>query len=91
MKNLQVHSVPRPNNARQRFLYHDEADRLLEALGKKSGQIARIAKMSLYSGMRLSEIFALRWSDVDLRNNIITVLDAKKKSANRGRSLSTVR
>lgn len=68
---------PRPNNARQRFLSHDEADRLLEALGKKSGQIARIAKMSLYSGMRLSEIFALRWSDVDLRNNIITVLDAK--------------
>jgi integrase len=68
---------PRPNNARQRFLSHDETDRLLEALALKSQQIARIAKVSLYSGMRLSEIFSLRWSNVDLRNNIITVLDAK--------------
>lgn len=68
---------PRPNNARQRFLSYDEADRLMEALEKKSTQIPRIAKMSLYSGMRLSEIFSLRWSNVDLRNNIITVLDAK--------------
>jgi integrase len=68
---------PRPNNARQRFLSYDEADRLMEALEKKSTQIPRIAKMSLYSGMRLSEIFSLRWSSVDLRNNIITVLDAK--------------
>ncbi len=68
---------PHPNNARQRFLSHDEADRLLAALEKKSLQIYRIAKMSLYSGMRLSEVFSLRWSDVDPRNNIITVLDAK--------------
>ncbi len=72
---------PKPNNARQRFLSQDEAERLFKALEVKSKQIARIAKMSLYSGMRLSEILSLRWSNVDLRNNIITVLDSKNQES----------
>jgi integrase len=68
---------PRVNNARQRFLSYQEADKLLEALGKRSRQINRIARMSLYGGLRLGEIFSLSWSNVDLTHRIVTVLDAK--------------
>lgn len=68
---------PAPNNARGRFLSHQEADLLLTALRERSPQIARIAKLSLYSGMRLGEVFSLRWSNVDLPRGILTVMDAK--------------
>jgi integrase len=68
---------PKPNNARQRFLSHKEADSLMEALAKKSKQIERVARLSLYGGFRVAEVFSLKWSDVDTRNGIITVLDAK--------------
>lgn len=69
--------LPKDNNARQRFLSHEEARTLLTALAKKSKQTAQIATLSLYSGMRLGEIFALKWSDVDFEHGIITILDSK--------------
>jgi len=72
---------PSPNNARQRFLSHKEADSLIKALQERSPQIGRAARLSLYSGMRMSELFALRWSDVDLRNGVITVLDSKNNQS----------
>ena len=33
--------------------------------------------MSLYGGLRLGEIFGLKWSNVDLIHGILTVLDTK--------------
>jgi integrase len=72
---------PKPNNARQRFLTHDEADLLLAALHKRSAQLARIAKLSLYSGMRLGEIFNLKWGNVDLSRGILYVLDTKNNES----------
>jgi integrase len=69
--------LPRLNNARQRFLSHEEAERLFSALRKKSKQIERMARMSLYGGFRLGELFKLTWSNVDLQNGIIKVLDSK--------------
>lgn len=70
-------TFPSPNNARQRFLSYQEADKLLGELGKRSRQINRIARISLYGGLRLGEIFGLSWSNVDLTHGILTVLDAK--------------
>ncbi len=70
-------TFPTPNNQRQRFLTHQEADLLFAALTKRSPQVSRIAKLSLYSGMRLGEIFSLSWSNVDLEHGILTVLDTK--------------
>jgi integrase len=72
---------PKPNNARQRFLNHEEADLLLEALHKRSAQLARIAKLSLYSGMRLGEVFNLTWGNVDLNRGILYVLDTKNNES----------
>jgi integrase len=65
------------DNARQRFLSKDEANLLLTELRKKSNQTAQIAGLSLYTGMRLGEIFNLKWSDIDQEHNLIAVLDAK--------------
>ena len=69
--------MPKDNNARQRFLSKDEARSLLTALANKSQQTAQIATLSLYSGMRLGEIFALKWRDVDSEHGIISILDSK--------------
>lgn len=74
-------TFPKPNNARQRFLTHDEAARLLEALRQHSPQVARIAIMSLYGGLRLGEVLGLTWSNVDTTNGIIYVQDTKNNES----------
>jgi len=74
-------AFPTPNNARQRFLSQDEAARLLETLRQRSPQVARIATMSLYGGLRLGEVLGLAWSNVDLKNGIIMVQDTKNSES----------
>ena len=74
-------TLPKVQNARIRFLSRDEASTLLIVLRKHSEQIAQIATLSLYSGMRLGEIFALRWRDVDFEHGIITIMDPKNGEA----------
>jgi integrase len=74
-------SFPKPNNARQRFLTPEAADRLLIALGERSPQIARVATLSLYAGLRLGEVFNLRWKDVDIEHGILHVMDTKNRES----------
>jgi integrase len=74
-------AFPTPNNARQRFLTQEEAARLLEGLKLRSPQVARIAAMSLYGGMRLGEVLSLNWSNVDLNNGIIMLQDTKNSES----------
>jgi integrase len=74
-------AFPTPNNARQRFLTQEEAAQLLEALKRRSTQVARIAAMSLYGGMRLGEVIGLAWGNVDFRHGIITVQDTKNEES----------
>jgi integrase len=74
-------AFPIPNNARQRFLNQEEAVRLLKALRQRSPQVARIATMSLYGGLRLGEVLGLTWSNVDLKNGIIMVQDTKNSES----------
>lgn len=73
-------SFPSPNNARQRFLTPEEAAQILESLRKRSDQVARIATMSLYGGLRLGEVLGLTWSNVDFANGIFFVQDSKNQS-----------
>ena len=85
--------MPTIQNQRTRFLSHTEADRLLDYLKKpkprqkKDGTSVKVKKtspylhdislLSLHTGMRASEIFALRGQDIDFGNAIITVRDTK--------------
>ena len=74
-------AFPIPNNARQRFLSQNEASRLLITLRQRSLQVAHIATLSLYGGLRLGEVLGLVWSNVDLKNGIIMVQDTKNNQS----------
>lgn len=71
--------MPALNNQRERFLSTDEAEKLLDALRKHSNQLHGMALLSLHTGMRAGEVFALRVGDVDFRNGLIHVADPKNK------------
>jgi len=75
--------IPKYDNRRQRFLNHNEADLLLDALKAKDETLYRMALLSLHTGMRASEIFNLTWGCIDTERGIITILDAK---SGRGRA-----
>jgi integrase len=69
--------IPKFDNRRQRFLSPAEADLLLSTLKKKNEQVYRMCLLSLYTGMRASEVFHLTWGCVDTDRGIITILDTK--------------
>ncbi len=69
--------LPKLQNRRERFLRYEEANRLLNELEKSSGQLRNMACVSLYTGMRAGEIFDLRWTHIDLQNDLIHIADPK--------------
>ncbi len=71
---------PKPDNGRMRFLTHEEADNLLEALQAKSADVHDMALLSLNCGLRFGEVAALTWQDVDLERETLTIRDAKAGS-----------
>lgn len=68
---------PTVDNRRLRFLSHEEADLLLEALKKKSRDVHDMALTSLHCGLRAGEIYSLKWSDVDPSCSMLTLRDTK--------------
>jgi len=69
--------LPKLNNSRERFLSYEEAHILLRELEKVSPQLTNISLLSLHTGMRAGEIFKLKWSHLDMGNNLIHVADPK--------------
>jgi integrase len=68
---------PKSDNKRDRFLTEDEADRLLDALAKKSAQVHDMALLSLHCGLRAGEIFSLTWANVDAERETLAIRDTK--------------
>jgi integrase len=66
--------LPRLNNRRERFLNPEEANQLLQELAHVSQQLHDMAFISLYTGMRAAEVFALKWGYIDTPNEIIHVV-----------------
>jgi site-specific recombinase XerD len=64
---------PKIDNERTRFLTDEEAESLLNNLITKSKQTHDIALLSLECGLRASEIFKLKWNNIDTASEIITV------------------
>ncbi len=65
------------DNKRVRFLSREEADLLLGELKGRSQQLHDICQLSLYTGMRMGEIFNLNWNDVDVEHGHISIKDPK--------------
>ncbi len=72
--------IPKPDNARTRFLTEKDALKLLAALKKRSETWHTIAFLSLYTGMRKGEVLALRGEHLDFAGGRILVKDAKTGS-----------
>jgi integrase len=73
--------LPTLNNQRERFLSHEEADRLLNELQKVSAQLHDEALISLHCGLRAGEIFNLKGYDLDFANGLINISYPKNKES----------
>jgi len=69
--------MPSLDNKRERFLSREEAEELLAELAQRSQQVHDYSLMSLLTGMRAGELFALTWQDVDFDNDIVNVRGKK--------------
>jgi integrase len=69
---------PRVDNEKTEDLTADQLKKLLETIDKDSNATARaFLKMVLFTGMRRSELFKLRWQDVDFHRSVIHIRDPK--------------
>jgi integrase len=64
----------REDNVTLRTLSPEEEDRLVR---NASAYVQDVARFALNTGMRIGEIFGLRWDQVDLREGIISVYASK--------------
>ena len=71
-------SKPKEPRGRDRFLSNDERGRLLATCRESSNPcLYPIVLLALSTGMRQGEIMNLRWSDVDLQKDQITLHETK--------------
>jgi integrase len=80
MLRLEAGERPRPDARPQRALGQDEIARLLAAVAPRYQLLIVTA---LYTGMRISELLALTWADIDLEAGVIHV-HAQLSRAHRG-------
>jgi integrase len=83
--------LPKLNNRRERFLSGEEAQMLLKELEKVSYQLYNIALLSLHTGMRAGEIFALKWGHIDIDNGMIHIADPKSGHARKAFMTNTIK
>jgi integrase len=71
---------PEENNARVRYLSEKEEGELIEAL---PDWLRRLAVFGMHTGLRLGELLALQWNDVDLVSRSLHVREAKSGQGRR--------
>lgn len=83
--------LPKLNNNRARFLSSTEIEKLLSELKRVSPMQHDIALLSLHTGMRAGEIFALRCNHLNFQNGLIHIADPKSGKARKAYMTNTVR
>jgi integrase len=63
----------RDSQAKVRYLFPDEKERLMVALGGCSAYLKAMVIVSLNTGIRRGALFSLQWCDVDLDKKILTL------------------
>jgi len=66
-------SMPKEKNQRIRYFAPPEADALLEELEKRSTQLYHMAVVALHTGMRATEIFGIKGSDVHDKDHVAII------------------
>ena len=72
-----IGKVPKTDDKRQRYLSQQEANDLLVELASRSTDLHDQALLSLHTGMRAGEVFALTWTDVDLSRGLLMLRNTK--------------
>jgi len=72
-----------PDASRLEFFSHQQVNILLKELKTRNLKLHDMAFLSLYTGMRIGEIFKLQWADINLEHGIITILDPKNNETAR--------
>jgi integrase len=81
-ENVNPPKVNRSNNLkgerrRERYLTHDEISKLFECLSLISCELYYIARISLFTGMRLNDILNIKAYNVDIETSVIHIHDSK--------------
>jgi integrase len=71
---------PKDEKRRDRVVPHEEAQRMLAAMAESDRLVYALA---FYTGLRIGEIFALDWSDVDLTGGSLRVRESKTEAGKR--------
>lgn len=71
------------NNERVRFLDAEEEDKLRQRIREHCPEHEAEFDLALHTGMRRGEQYRLRWQDVDLKRNILTISRSKHGEARR--------
>ncbi|MBN1548490.1 MAG: site-specific integrase [Syntrophaceae bacterium] len=70
--------IPKLNNQTTEDLSPEQLGKLLAVLDADEDQTAaNVMRLALFTGMRRTEIFKLRWDDIDFRRGFITLQDPK--------------
>ena len=65
---------------RERYLDSEELDRLLPVLMEDGGQIAKITRFLLATGLRLGECLNCEWKHINIDNKVMVIPSARSKS-----------
>ena len=71
---------------RERYLSQDEMARLMPVLVNNEGQIAKVIRHLLATGLRLNECLKCRWENIDIDNRIMVI----KKSDAKGKKTDSI-
>lgn len=69
-----------PEEGRERYLNEEELARLLPVLIEDGGQIAKITRFLLATGLRLSECLHCEWEHIDIKNRVMVIPSTRSKS-----------
>ena len=70
--------MPKVDNIKTEDLNSDQLSRLLKAINEDTNiHAGNFMKLALFTGMRRSELFRLKWSDIDSQRGFITIRDPK--------------
>ena len=70
--------MPKMNNIKTEDLTADQLEALLQAIdADEHPQAGNLMKMVLYTGMRRTELFKLKWADIDEQRGFIKITDPK--------------